>query len=187
MAQEQMEQVAGQATGGSDMFDAPIPGASLTNSKETPQPYETAPEMNTAEEVIKDVWERLRENEEALDGVLDSMRDGMPLEDLAQMLLFEGFSQGKFNPDVVLNTIEPTIYLLAFLANWAEIPAEIYPEEDFEAEGAEDDAVSNVLAAMESEEIGGEVTVGKTTLKRPSAIPDSLLSSDQLPKKGGEA
>ncbi|MEE8598875.1 MAG: hypothetical protein V3S69_05100 [Dehalococcoidales bacterium] len=184
MAQEQLQ--AAEQAGGSGSFDAPIPGASLTNAKEAPQPYETAPDMNSAEEVVANLWERIRDDESVLDGVLDNMRDGLPLEDIAQVLLFEGFSQGKFNPDVVLNAIEPTIYLLAFLANWAEIPAEIYPEEEFDAPES-DEAMSKVLEAMETQEIEGEVTVGGETLKRPSAIPDSLLSTDQLPQKEGEA
>lgn len=184
MAQQQMEDVAAQVSGGGAMFDAPIPGASLTSSKEAPAPYETAPDLNTAEEVVEDLWGRIRDDEGILDGILDNMRDGLPLEDIAQVLLFEGFSQGKFNPDVVLNAIEPTIYLLAFLANWAEIPAEIYPEENFEAEGGDDEALSQVMSAMENEEITDEVTVGGKTLERPSAIPDTLLTAEQLPKKG---
>jgi hypothetical protein len=183
MAQEQIQASASQTTGGSAMFDAPIPGASLTNPKESPQPYETAPELNSPEEVVQNLWDRIRDNEETLDGILDNMRDGIPLEDIAQVLLFEGFSQGKMNPDIVLNSIESTIYLLAFLANWAEIPVEIYPEEDFDSPDG-DEAMSQVLEAMETEEITDEVTVGKTTLQRPSAVPETLLSTDKLPKQG---
>lgn len=184
MAQEQLQAVE-QATGGNAAFDAPIPGSSLTNSKESPQPYETAPVLNTAEEVVENLWERIRDNEDTLDGILDNMRDGLPLEDIAQVLLFEGFSQGKMNPDVVLNSIEPTIYLLSFLANWAEIPAVIYPEEDFDGPDG-DEAMSKVLEAMENEQIEDTVTVGGKTLQRPSSVPESLLSTDQLPKKEGE-
>jgi hypothetical protein len=176
-------------TPGTDPFSAPIPGSSLTNSKDKPAPYETTPELNDAQAVTQSLWDRIREDEDVLDGVLDNMRDGLPLEDIAQVLLFEGFSQGKFNPDVMLNAIEPTIYLLAFLANYAEIPAVIFPEEDFDKDEEGDEALSRVMEAMESEDLEdlpGEVTVGGTTLQRPSAVPDSLLSTDQLPPRGEE-
>jgi hypothetical protein len=140
--------------------------------------------MNGAQEVTQGLWDRIREDEDTLDGILDNMRDGLPLEDIAQVLLFEGFSQGKFNPDVMLNAIEPTIYLLAFLANYAEIPAVIYPEEDFDNDEEGDEALSRVMEAMEGEDVSDlpdEVTVGGETLKRPSAVPDNLLDKAELP------
>jgi hypothetical protein len=184
MAQEELLQ---QDTGGLDPFDAPIPGSSLTQSKEAPLPYETAPEMNTPEEVTRSIWERVRENEQTLDGVLDSMRDGVPIEDIAQVLLFEGFRQGMYNPDTMLLSIEPVIYTLAFLANYAEIPAVLYPEEDFDGEEASEEIYSQLINEMEDQGMGEEVTLGKTTLKRPSAVPETLLTTEELPeRKGGK-
>jgi hypothetical protein len=186
MAEEITRQEAvDQVTGGLGTFSAPIPGASLTQAKESPQPYETAPEIDTPEGVTQAVWQRLRDNEEALDGILDSMRDEIPLEDIAQIILFEGFRSGQFNPDVMLLSIEPIIYMLAFLANWAEIPVEIYPEEDFDSEDEEDDLMDKLTMAMDSEELPDEVTVGGKTLQRPDAVPASLLSTRELPTKEG--
>lgn len=173
-----------EITGGLDPVDAPTPGESLTSPKESPLPFETSPELNTPEEVVQGIWSRVRENETALDGILDSMRDGTPLEDIAQVLLFEGFRQGQFNPDVMLLSIEPTIYLLAFLANYAEIPAEIYPEEDIEDEEEVDEVLSKMAQNLEQEELPESVTLGGTTLQRPSAVPASLLSTEELPVKG---
>ncbi len=187
MAEEQVtrQEAVGQVTGGMDPFSAPIPGASLTQAKESPQPYETAPEIDSPEGVTRAVWQRLRDNEEALDGILDSMRDGIPLEEIAQVMLFEGFRSGQFNPDVMLLSLEPVIYLLAFLANWAEIPAELYPEEDFTNEEEEDDLLDKITKAMDTEELPDEVTVGGNTLTRPSAVPESLLTAEELPAKEG--
>lgn len=186
MAEMNRETSMKEALGGMDPFDAPIPGSSLTNPKETPAPYETTPNMNTPEEVTAGIWERIRDSEEALDGVLDSMRDGVPLEDIAQVLLFEGFRQGEYNPDVMLLSIEPTIYLLAFLANWAEIPAEIYPEEEMETDPVTGEVLDKILAGMEGEELPDSVTLGETTLQRPSSVPASLLNGDELPNKESE-
>ena len=143
--------------------------------------------MNTPEEVTRSVWEHVRDDEATLDSVLDRMRDGVPLEDIAQVLLFEGFRQGKYNPDVMLLSIEPVLYTLAFLANYAEIPAVIYPEEDFNDTEATDEAYAQLVDQMEQEGLGEEVTLGKTTLKRPSAVPETLLTAEELPaRKGGK-
>lgn len=185
MAQEEALSLQ-EDVGGLDPFDAPIPGSSLTQPKETPLPYETSPEMNTPEEVTRSVWERIRDDESVLDGVLDSMRDGIPLEDITQVLLFEGFRQGMYNPDVMLLSIEPVMYTLAFLANYSEIPVVIYPEEDFDNEEASEEVYSQLVDQMEQQGIDEEITVGNTTLKRPSAVPDTLLTAEKLPAKRGK-
>jgi hypothetical protein len=182
MAQEELS--LQDTVGGLDPFASPIPGSSLTQAKESPMPYETSPELNSAEGVTRSIWERIRDDEQVLDGVLDSMRDGIPLEDIAQVLLFEGFRQGMYNPDVMLNSIEPTIYTLAFLANYAEIPATIYPEEDFGGEEEAEESYAQIVDSMDKQSFDEEVTVGDTTLQRPSAVPDTLLSTDELPARG---
>ena len=87
----------------------------------------------------------------------------------------------------MLLSIEPVIYFLAFLANYAEIPAVIYPEEDFDDEDGEaDEVLSRITQAMEEGGVPSEVSVGGKTLQRPDAVPESLLSTDALPPRGAQ-
>jgi hypothetical protein len=159
-----------------DPFDAPVPGESLTSSPEAQGPYEKAPRFSSEQDAIEEMFLQITD-EERLDEVLDLMRADVPLEDIAQTVLFQGFRQGMWNPDMMLNLVEPTIYVLAFLANFAGIPAVILPEDDegFNEDDPEMMALVQKLAGQEG--IPGEVSIGGTTLQRPSSVPETLLAT----------
>lgn len=173
--------------GNRDPMDGPIPGESLTADPEMKAPFEKAPEHTNQRAAIDDIFMRITDPAK-IDQSLDLMRDGVPLESLAQVLLFEGFRQGKFNPDMMLMLIEPTIYMLAFVANTAGIDAELYPEGKEDPDFISEEEESSFLqGALEDEEpvTEGEsidqIKVGAVTLKRPESISPGLL--DQLKQK----
>jgi hypothetical protein len=126
-----------QEMGGLSPLDAPVPGESLTADPDTKASYETPPQHTDVNVAMEDLFMRLSQ-EEALDQVLNLMRSEVPLEDIAQTLLFGGFREGKFNPDLMLMMIEPTIYILLWFAEYADIEPVLYPEdevgEQFDAE-----------------------------------------------------
>ena len=49
------------------------------------------------------------------------INDGTPLDQIAQVTLYKGYTEGKFSPDLMLMLIEPTLYLLIAIADYAEI------------------------------------------------------------------
>ena len=53
--------------------------------------------------------------------LINIIDEGIPLDEIAQVVLYKGYTSGKFNPDVMLMLIEPTIYLLIAIADYAEI------------------------------------------------------------------
>ena len=60
-------------------------------------------------------------DEEVLPSLLDTIHDGTGLTDIASVLLYNGFTQGKWSPDTMMLLMEPTLYLLMFLADQANI------------------------------------------------------------------
>ena len=44
--------------------------------------------------------------------VIDMINEGTPLDEMAQVILYKGYTEGLWNPDLMLTLIEPTIYLL---------------------------------------------------------------------------
>lgn len=152
--------------GGMDPLSAPIPGESLTSDPEMPRDYEKPPQFTEVEKAVDDLFMRITE-EDTIDQFLDLMRDGMPVENIAQVVLFEGFRQGMYNPDLMLLMIEPTIYILLYLADYANIDdVVLYPQGDVKAirpikgEGAEGE---------------GTITVGEEKIARPESVTPSLL------------
>lgn len=153
---------------GAELIDGPIPGEGLTQDPENPQPWETAPEYTSLEEFIDDLFLNIT-NEDNIDGVLDPIRKGIPIEDVSQLLLFQAFSTGKITPDLMLSAIEPTMYMLMGLATFADVQDPVlYPEDDMIDE--EEDEADAMLAAVEE----GKPLDFKD-LEKPKGISPSLF------------
>tara|TARA_B110000503_G_scaffold109556_1_gene163941 strand:- start:202 stop:783 length:582 start_codon:yes stop_codon:yes gene_type:complete len=105
---------------GVNPFNAPIPGESLTSLPENPKAWERPPEFTNEDEAMKAIYLLLTEQDK-LKIIVNTIDDGVPLDEIAQVLLYKGYTEGKFNPDLMLLLIEPTLYLLISIADYAEI------------------------------------------------------------------
>src|SRR5210317_1611588 len=116
------------------LFEKPIAGQSLTNAPDQRYPWESPPEFTSVkaarEKIFLDLLEPSR-----LKGVIDLMSNGIPINAISQVVLKEGFNKGKFNPDMMLNLLEPTMYMLMAIAERAGIE----PIVDSDGEGFEDE------------------------------------------------
>ena len=126
------------------LFEGPVPGQSLTNSPDTPYPWEGAPEITSVKVATEKIFFDLLK-EDNLTTVATLMSQKTPVADIANLLLTAGFQKGKWNPDMMLSLLEPTMYMLLAIAEKAGInpvlnreDAEVEIEEDYE-EGADFD------------------------------------------------
>jgi len=110
-------------------FDAPTPGSSLTSDPDNPRGWETPPTFSTEEKALKNIFMNLTK-EENHDSLLNSLRDGNPIDMIVQVLLFKGFQEGKWSPDLMLLLIEPTVYIVMWLADQAGIDATLDSDGD---------------------------------------------------------
>lgn len=81
-----------------DPFAAPIPGESLTNELGS-APWETPPQFTDLSEATEHMFDRMIANSQELALMLES---GATAESIARTLMFSGFQQGKFTPDLAL-------------------------------------------------------------------------------------
>ena len=107
----------------------PIPGQSLTSDPNNPAPYEQPAEYTSIHEACEFLFSNFIE-EETYATLMSLLDDGMPVMDIVQTTLFTGFSEGKWNPDLMMLLIEPTAYMLLALAERAEIDPIIYRDEE---------------------------------------------------------
>src|SRR6056300_1983221 len=115
---------------GVNPFNAPIPGESLTASPDTPRAWERPPQYTEQDEAMMAVYMELT-SEVTLKELIKIIDDGIPLDEIAQVILYKGYTEGKFTPDMMLMLAEPTIYLLIAIADYAEIKDYVlYSEED---------------------------------------------------------
>jgi len=130
------------------VFERPIPGQSLTNSPDQKYPWDNPPEITSQREATERVFLDLIKSDN-IETVSTLMADGMPVADVAQMLLMAGFTKGKFNPDMMLNLLEPTMFMLLSIAEKVGIDPKITREDDeFEIDD-EETSSSNLNIASE--------------------------------------
>jgi len=92
-------------------FDAPIPGQSLTDTPGN-APWEHPPQYTDPEEILDGLYDKITNGEftEQLIAMLDA---GVPVEAVVRIMVFSGFMQGKFTPDVGFIIVEPLMKLVA--------------------------------------------------------------------------
>ena len=94
-----------------DPFSAPIPGQSLTDEPGN-YPWEHAPKNTDPEEIVNDLFLRMTKPE-ALEEIITMLDAGVPVEAIVRVMVFTGFAEGEFNPDVGFIIIEPLMEAVA--------------------------------------------------------------------------
>jgi len=116
-------------------LNKPIPGQGLTNDPDNPYPWEKAPEFTDLDAALGYLLNAITQ-EESYAALMDMIAKQTPLMELTQVILFKGFTEGKWNPDLMMIAAEPLCYMLLALAERADITAVILKDddEDIEAE-----------------------------------------------------
>ena len=86
-----------------------------------PKAWERPPQYVNQDKAMEAVYMELTDQEETLRKLINMINDGTPLDEIAQVTLYKGYTEGKFSPDLMLMLIEPTLYLLIAIADYAEI------------------------------------------------------------------
>ena len=102
------------------LFEAPVAGQSLTNDPSNPYPWEKAPEITSVKTATEKIFFDLLKDEN-LTTVATLMSQKTPVVDIANLLLTAGFQKGKWNPDLMLSLLEPTMYMLMAIEEKAGI------------------------------------------------------------------
>ena len=167
---------------GVNPFNAPIPGESLTTSSDMPKAWERPPQYTNPDKCMEAVYMELTEDE-TLRELVTLIDNKTPLDQIAQVVLYRGYTQGLWNPDLMLMLIEPTIYLLIAIADYADIKDYVLYE------GEEDDPDAKIYGDDEEPIImdDDEGQAPKKELEKPTedVIAPSLLSKikTELPEK----
>tara|TARA_X000001382_G_scaffold130734_1_gene126692 strand:- start:1878 stop:2522 length:645 start_codon:yes stop_codon:yes gene_type:complete len=112
----------------------PIAGSSLTNPKESAYAWEQPPEFTNLQEATEALFVEITEPE-TMNALLDLIENKLSIGQISEIILTDGFQKGMFNPDLMLLLIEPTMYMLIYIAEKAGITDYVtYVEENEESE-----------------------------------------------------
>jgi len=164
----------------------PTPGQSLTNSPQQPYNWERPPEFTSPREAMYKIFDSLLE-EEALLNTLSALDNGAGVIDIASVVLYAGFIEGKWSPDLMLLLMEPTMYMIIALAQKADIDFNLDAGDDEQPEEMSPDTqLSEINKGVKSlrelqQKAAGQVSpmsVPKEVKERieETEIPQSLLS-----------
>ena len=170
-------------------FDNPIPGESLTSSPDNAKSWERPPQYVNEDRAMEALY-LLLTDQDKLPDLIKLIDSGTPIDEIAQVILYQGYTAGQYNPDLMLAMIEPTIYLLIAIADYAEIKDYVLYE------GEEDDPDTEIPGDnitpvdMDGDGIPDETTdEPRITKPDEDAVSESLLSriKTELPGKVKEA
>ena len=171
---------------GVNPFNAPIPGESLTVAPDSTHSWERPPQYTNDEDALEALYFELTELD-TLKQLINIINDGIPLDEIAQVVLYKGYSEGKYNPDLMLMLIEPTIYLLISIADYADIKDYVLydGEDDDEDTEIPEDNVKPITLDDDDNEVADEPSVEKPG---EDGVAPSLLSKikEDLPSKVDE-
>ena len=160
-----MNQLAQQLIAGG----RPIPGQSLTEDPSNPAPYEKPPQFTNVHEASEAIFIKLID-EDAYVKMISLLADGVPIMDIGQTILLKGFTEGKWNPDLMMLLIEPVAYMILALAERAGLDPVIYRDEEVD------------LEEEEARLFGKEVDLNKMNrlkeLMTTSSVPKGALSAE---------
>ena len=170
-------------------FDAPIPGESLTSSPDNAKSWER-PSQYVNEDRAMEALYLLLTDQDKLPELIKLIDSGTALDEIAQVILYQGYTAGQYNPDLMLSMIEPTLYLLISIADYAEIKDYVLYEGEEDDPDTEIPGDNVVPVDMDGDGIPDEKT-DEPRITKPDAdvVSESLLSKikTELPGKVKEA
>ena len=100
-------------------FDAPVPGQSLTDTPGN-YPWEHPAQFADPEEASEYIWDRLHADDFA-EQVVAMLDAKIPVEAIARVILFGGFLEGKFSPDVAFLITKPVMQMITVIGATAGV------------------------------------------------------------------
>tara|TARA_B100000900_G_scaffold401736_1_gene406742 strand:- start:6829 stop:7425 length:597 start_codon:yes stop_codon:yes gene_type:complete len=149
----------------------PIPGQSLTNEPDQPYNWERPSEFTNPKETMLYIFETLTVPETTAN-ILLSLSNGVGVVDIASIVLYSGFLEGKWNPDIMTLMMEPTMFMVVALAEKANIDYVLEAGDDVEPQDiSPDKSIENVENRINELEKIRQVSVSRVS---PMSVPKEV-------------
>lgn len=136
-----------------------VPGEALSNDPDNPYPFERQTEFTVQREALEYLFILITDEDRYAD-ILSVIEEGVPIMELTQVMLFKGFTEGKWNPDLMMLLAEPLAFMLIALAERQGINYVIHNDEmDDEAVEERKLSTSGLEKRLKEKQAGKKVTV----------------------------
>ena len=164
-----------------------IPGQSLVNDPSQPYAWEQPPEFANPKDAL-DYMTGLVFQPEAMKEIVQALANGAAVADIAMVMLYTKFTEGKFNPDVLMLLAEPVMYVVMAIGEEANIKYNIEDSNDLDQLDEEDnqeefDEQINKFRTVFDDIKNGTMKKGMEPSKITSgAVPQNIL--DKVKEEG---
>ena len=102
-----------------DPFNTPVPGQSLTDEPGN-YPWEHPPRKTDPEIILEEIWRSIT-TPAAVEEMIYLLDSGVPVEGIARTIVFAGFMEGEFTPDLGFTLAEPIMEMITAIGMRAGI------------------------------------------------------------------
>ena len=147
-----------------------IPGQSLTNSPDNPNAWERPPEFTDLNKATDYMFETIF-NPDVASNLLLSINNGVGVFDLTSIILYTGFLEAKFNPDVMMLLAEPTMFMIIALCEKADVP--------YKLDSLDDELVQEMEPDKQIKKLDDGTSYLKTLRKKlTGGISDNMITPE---------
>ncbi len=111
----------------SGIFDAPIPGQSLTQAPGA-SPVEHPPQFVHLDEALEFTWEQIHKKKPAVK-LITLLKGGMPVQALAQTIIYQGLLQSKWSVDLALLMLQTVMWQIEAVAKLKGIKVKTFNDD----------------------------------------------------------
>jgi len=157
---------------------SPIPGQSLTNSPDTPYPWETPAEFANPRDALAHITNQLLQPE-AVRTMVEALSEGASVGDLAISIAYAKFVEGKISPNSLLLLVEPIMYVIMAIGEEANIA---YNIDGDDVDETDEEEITQKL--QEAENLFEQIKSGAMSNIQEGAIPKEIkeqIANEDIP------
>jgi hypothetical protein len=133
------------------MFEAPVPGQSLTKEPGK-YPWESPAQFNNIDEAMQHYMNRFQD-EKVMFNLFSLIEAKVPITSIAESMILHGFAEGLYTPDVGLLVANDLMEILVAMAEEDEIHYELGVRDDMSEEYRRAGQLKAVMAEREKDDV----------------------------------
>ena len=162
------------------MFEAPVPGQSLTKEPGR-YPWESPAQFNNIDEAMQHYMNRFQD-EKVMFNLFSLMEAKVPITTIAESMILHGFAEGLYTPDVGLLVANDLMEILVGMAKEADIPYEMGVRDDMEEEYRRAGQLKAVMAEREKGDVPKVKEVIEEAKPEPAPPQAGLMAKTPTPE-----
>ena len=160
------------------VFDAPIPGSSLTKEMGS-RPWKNPPQHTTLEEAV-DFYVNKMSTDEFTNKLVTNLEMGIPVTSIANVIQMHGVMEGRHTLDISIMLIPILMEMIALIGDTMGIEYDLGLEDEASIEDAENDLIDIATMKLKKKQFE-RITQEEMELEQPPVIDEFVEEQGEMP------